>query len=135
MATDNSIVDFILEQTEGAGKIRAKKMFGEYGLYCNEKIVALICDDQLFVKPTAGGRTHIGEILEAPPYPGAKPYFLISGEKWDNAEWLTALIKITAAELPTPKPKPPAKKQSRESIGRKKTAPRKNFFAKPATEF
>jgi len=31
-------------------------MFGEYALYCGDKVVALVCDDQLFVK-IMGGHT------------------------------------------------------------------------------
>ena len=49
MSSSQSTVDFILEQVSGAGAVRAQKMFGEYGIYCNEKIVAFVCDDQLFV--------------------------------------------------------------------------------------
>ena len=37
MATDQSIVDYILEQISGAGRVHAKKMFGEYGVYCDDK--------------------------------------------------------------------------------------------------
>ena len=62
---------------ENAGLITYRKMFGEYGLYSNGKIVALICDNQLFVKPTQSGRDFIGDVDEAPPYPGARDYFLI----------------------------------------------------------
>ena len=44
-------------------------MFGEYALYIDEKVVALICDNQVFVKPTAAGLEVLGEVIEAPPYP------------------------------------------------------------------
>ena len=54
-------------------------MFGEYVIYSGEKIVALVCDNQFFVKPTAAGRAFIGTPVEAPPYPQAKPWFLIEG--------------------------------------------------------
>jgi hypothetical protein len=57
---------------------------GEHGqqfltrkFYCGEKLVALVCDDQLFVKPTLGGKAILGEPIEVPPYPGTKPYYLI----------------------------------------------------------
>lgn len=50
----------------------------------------------------AGGEFN-GNVVEGNPYPGAKPYFLISGELWDNHEWLSQLINITAYELPLPK--------------------------------
>lgn len=105
MGSKQSTVDFIVEQIAAAGTVSARKMFGEYGLYCDGKYVASVCDDQLFVKPTPGGRAWIGEVEEAPPYPGAKPCFLISGEKWDDAEWLSGLIKVTARELPVGKKK------------------------------
>jgi TfoX/Sxy family transcriptional regulator of competence genes len=105
MASQQSTIDFILEQIAAAGIITAKKMFGEYGVYCNGKIVAFVCDDQLFVKPTMAGKAFIGEYVEAYPYPGAKPYLLITGDKWDDHEWLTHLIRLTAAQLPLPKKK------------------------------
>ena len=105
MASQQSTVDFILEQIAEAGSVSAKKMFGEYGIFCEGKMVALVCDDQLFVKPTAVGKTFIGEYVEACPYPGAKSCLLISGDKWDDREWLAKLIEITAAELPLPKKK------------------------------
>lgn len=38
--------------------------------------------------------------FEASPYPGAKKYFYIGGDLWDDIEWLTHLITITAKELP-----------------------------------
>ena len=104
MATDQEFVDFLADQMEGAGDISFKKMFGEYALYCDGKVVALVCDNQLFVKPTPGGRAHIGDPVEAPPYPGAKPHFLIE-DAFEDREWIGALIQITARELPEPKPK------------------------------
>lgn len=105
MATKKNIVEYILEQISDAGVISARKMFGEYAIYCDGKVVALVCDDQLFVKPTKAGKKFIGHVFEAPPYPGAKPYYLISGEQWDDADWLVELIKVSTTELPLPKAK------------------------------
>jgi len=102
MASQQSTVDFILEQIAGVEPVTAKKMFGEYGIFCHGKMVALVCDDQLFVKPTMAGKTFIGDVIEGCPYPGTKPYFLISGEHWDDRAWLATLIKLTAAALPLP---------------------------------
>ena len=104
MASSLDFVQFIAEQIKGAGEIRYKLMFGEYGIYCNEKIVALVCDNRLFIKPTDAGRQFIDNVIEAPPYPGAKMSFLIE-EKIDDAKWLTELVKVTDKELPPPKPK------------------------------
>ena len=109
MASKQSTVDFIVEQISAAGSITAKKMFGEYGIYCDGKMVALVCDDLLFVKQTSAGKAFVGECEEGPPYPGAKPWLLISGEKWDEDEWLSHLIKVSAAQLLVPKKKTPRK--------------------------
>jgi hypothetical protein len=48
--------------------------------------------------------TFIKDVIEAAPYPGAKPSFLIE-EKLENRDWLKKLVVITANELPEPKPK------------------------------
>jgi TfoX/Sxy family transcriptional regulator of competence genes len=105
MGSKQSTVDFIIDQISSVGDISAKKMFGEYGIYCGEKIFGFVCDDQLFIKPTHGGKVFLGECDEAPPYPGAKPYFVIPDEKWDDHEWLSGLVAITVAQLPIPKKK------------------------------
>jgi TfoX/Sxy family transcriptional regulator of competence genes len=102
MSSNQSTVDFIVDQMMGAGEVSFKKMFGEYGIYCDGKMVALVCDDKLFVKPTIGGKAFIVEITEGSPYPGAKPCYLISGHKLEDHEWLSELIKITTEELPIP---------------------------------
>lgn len=105
MATKQATVDFLTEQMANAGQIRWRKMFGEYTIYCNDKVVALVCDDKLFVKPTHAGRTFIETVKEGKPYPGAKPYFHVSGDYWEDPQWLSELIARTAKELPLPKPK------------------------------
>jgi TfoX/Sxy family transcriptional regulator of competence genes len=110
MSTQAGTVAFIVEQIAAAGSVSARPMFGEYGVYCDGKIVALICDDQLFVKPTKAGRAFIGTPEEAPPYPGAKPSFLISADGLEDADWLAELIRLSADELPMPKPKKPKAK-------------------------
>ncbi len=104
MASDLIFVEFIIDQIDSTESITFKKMFGEYAIYCGNKIVALVCDNQLFVKPTEKGRAFIGDVVEAPSYPGAKPSFLIEA-KFENREWLSRLIQVTAKELPEPKPK------------------------------
>jgi TfoX/Sxy family transcriptional regulator of competence genes len=109
MATDKSFVEFIADQIENVGQITFKQMFGEYALYCDGKVVALVCDNQLFIKPTVGGRAFIGSVVEAPAYPGAKPSFLIDA-RIEDRQWISNLIRITHEELPDPKPKKKKKK-------------------------
>ena len=104
MASNRDFVDFVMEQIKNAGEITAKKMFGEYGIYADGKIFGLICDNKLFIKPTTTGREFIGNVIEAPPYEGAKTSFLIE-EEIENSDWLSELTRISLKELPSPKPK------------------------------
>lgn len=104
MASDLKFVEYVCDQIGGTGSITFRKMFGEYAVYCNGKVVALVCDNRFFLKPTQAGRACLGTPTEAPPYPGAKPYFLIT-DTLDDREGLCALVRATEHELPLPKPK------------------------------
>ncbi len=112
MASELSFVEFVIDQLASDCAVTYKKMFGEFGLYSNGKLFALICDDKLFMKPTEGGRAFIGEVVESPPYPGAKPSLLI-GDRIEDPQWLSELVRITARELPAPKPKKPKKRKKK----------------------
>lgn len=110
MASQQSIVDYVTAQMAGAGIIVARKMFGEYGVYCGEKFVGVICVDTLFLKPTPEGVLYSGDLEQAPPYESAKPSLVIPQSGLDNAEWLSELVAITANALPSPKKKNRKKK-------------------------
>lgn len=111
MSSKQDFVDFIMDQIKNAGSVTFKKMFGEYAIYCDGKVVALVCDNKLFIKKTDGGKSFIGNVIEAPPYPGAKLSFFIE-DKIEDGEWLSELVMITTKELPEPEPK---KKKSSSS--------------------
>ena len=106
MATSKETIAWITDQLEPL-PVRTKAMFGEYGLYCDEKIVALICDETLFVKPSAISEEFGSEEWLAPPYPGAKDYYAVPGDRLEDRAWLQEFIEATAAALPAPKPKKP----------------------------
>lgn len=109
MTSDRRFVEFIAAQIEKAGEISYRAMFGEYGIYSNGKIFGLICDNKLFIKPTDAGKIFINDVVYAPPYPGAKSYFLID-EKIEDKDWLSELVRLTVKELPEPKSKKKKKK-------------------------
>ena len=119
MASDKNFVEFVMDKIENAGALRSRSMFGEYAIYANEKLFCLVCDNKVFIKPTQAGRDFIENVLEAPPYPGAKPCFLIE-EKLEDREWFSQLVRITVKELPEPKPK------KKKSITRKKRTQKKS---------
>lgn len=114
MATSQSTIDFLLDQLRDVPETRARKMFGEYALYVGDKVVALVCDDQFFIKITPAGKALVGDrYQEGEPYPGAKPALLIDADELDDSDRLCELVRVTAAALPPPKPKKPRKTKAR----------------------
>lgn len=106
MSSTKSSVDHLLFQMRHAGNVSARAMFGEFAFYCDGKVVALLCDDQLFLKPVPAAETFIGRHDKGPPYGGAKPHIIVTEDNWDDPQWLSHLIRLTADALPAPKPKP-----------------------------
>ena len=97
MASHQDFVDYVTEQLREAGAIRSRKMFGEYGLYCDDVFFAVICDDQFFVKVTPQGEAAFPDLPKAPPYEGAKDSFLV--EDVENRKLMTELTRITCEAL------------------------------------
>lgn len=97
MASHPDFVNYVTEQLRDAGYIRSRQMFGEYGLYCDGVFFGVICDDQLFVKITPPGEAAFPELSQAPPYEGARDFFLV--EDVDEREQMTELVRITCDAL------------------------------------
>jgi TfoX/Sxy family transcriptional regulator of competence genes len=105
VGTEASFVEYVCEQA-GLPGLASRKMFGEYALYYDGKVVALACDNQLFLKPTEAGRQLLERTAEGFPYPGAKAHWRLDDEI-EQRELLRRLFVATADALPLPKPKPP----------------------------
>lgn len=132
MATGADFIDHLMDQA-GLPGLSARKMFGEYAVYLRERVVALACDNQLFVKPTDAGRALLPQPEEGFPYPGAKPWWRLAD--LDDRDLLRALLQATADALPLPKPKKP--RAARKTAAADKAAagpvPAKKATAKTAT--
>ena len=107
MATDTSFVEYVCEQVRLGGRLTHKKMFGEYALYVDGKVVAFACDNSLFVKPSAAAARLAPDLPQGPPYSGAKDY-PVADALLDEPERLQRLLLETAALMPPPKEKKPA---------------------------
>ena len=106
MATKQSTIDYITDQLSALSDIASRKMFGEYALYYKGKVVALICDDTLFVKITDEGKKFVGKSYkEGHAYKGAKVSMVIDEEQIESHEWLCELIALTEEYLPKVTPK------------------------------
>ena len=103
MASHQDFVNYVIDQLRASGNIRSRKMFGEYGLYCNDIFFAVICDNQLFIKITPEGEASFPSLPKAPPYDGAKDSFLVKDV--DDIEMLTKLVAITCESLQLHAPK------------------------------
>lgn len=104
MATDREFVDYVLEQADFGARLTHKRMFGEYALYLDGKVVAFACDNSLLMKPTGQGREALPSLTLGKPYPEAKDYYVLD-EFLDDTALLQRLLQVTADALPAPKPK------------------------------
>lgn len=106
MATSRDTIEYLLEQLAALeSRLRTRSMFGEYCLYVDDKPVAFICDDKLFLKITPVSRGYLDDSHDSQAYPGSKPYICISPDMWEDRAWLREIIIGTADSLPAPRPK------------------------------
>ncbi|MBQ9138370.1 MAG: TfoX/Sxy family protein [Alistipes sp.] len=103
MACSADFVQYVIDQCSDAGSITVRKMMGDYCIYCDGALFGLICDNTLFVKVTEACKDLLHNPTLRPPYAGAKEYLEITDI--DNRDLLTAIIRITLKNLPTPKTK------------------------------
>ncbi len=101
MACSEDFVQYIADQCSGAGDIVTKKMFGDYGIYCDGNLFGLICDECFYLKPSEAVSAMLIRVDERPPYPGAKNYFYMTDV--DDRDYLSALVRETCKALPEPK--------------------------------
>ena len=108
MATDKSFVEYVIETAGLGSRLTHKKLFGEFALYLDGKVVAFACDNSLFIKPSRAATLLAPDLPQGPPYPQAKDY-PIADELLDDPDALRRLILDTAELMPPPKVKKPPK--------------------------
>lgn len=121
MATSQSTMDFLLDVLSDSHQVSSRRMFGEFCLYYAGRPVGLVCDEQLFLKPSEVGKRLMREPDEGAPFPGARPHLRISPDLWDDRTWMNALVRATFDSLPPPKPPRPLAEASK-ARGSKGTA-------------
>lgn len=113
MATDRDFIDCIAEQSNLGARLTHTKMFGEYALYVDGKVAAFARDNSLFIKPNEAVAKFPPDLPQRPPYPGAKDD-PVADELLDDGDALRRVFIDSAAVLPAPKPKKPARKSARK---------------------
>lgn len=102
MACSIDFIDFVCSQIEGAGIIRARKMFGDYCIYVDEKPVLLACDNIVYIKKHAAIASLMQNAECGYPYDGAKEHYILDIEHRKEAIYV---IKTLLPHIPQPKPK------------------------------
>lgn len=102
MACSIDFIDFVCSQIEGAGIIRARKMFGDYCIYVDEKPVLLACDNIVYIKKHAAIASLMQNAECGYPYDGAKEHYILDIEHCKEA---ISVIKTLLPHIPLPKPK------------------------------
>ncbi|MEO8529541.1 MAG: TfoX/Sxy family protein [Pseudolysinimonas sp.] len=102
MSTHPDTIAFIEEQLGGL-PIRTRPMFGEYGIYCDDVFVGVICDDRLFLKRSKADPELFAQTSLEAAYSGASPSHAVPRFLLEDADWLTRAVRATAEALPPPK--------------------------------
>jgi DNA transformation protein len=110
MSTQPETIEFILEKLGNKKNFAARAMFGEYALYADGKVVALVCDDQLYVKilPASGSLEKLCE--QDSPYPNAKLHYVVTEDQLDSIQDLSTILQGIATSIPEKKKKTLKKK-------------------------
>jgi hypothetical protein len=103
MATQKETIEFILGKLRDRSRFSARAMFGEYALYADGKVVALVCDNLLYVKILPASQALERWCEKGEPYPGAKPHYLIEEGQLSTIESLPAILGAIAESLPEKK--------------------------------
>ena len=116
MATQKETIEYILERLGDRKRFSARAMFGEYALYADGKVVALVCNDLLCPKilPASAALEAICE--KDSPYPGAKPHYVVSEDQIRDVEDLPDILLAIAEALPKTKKK--TKKRKSQARGK-----------------
>lgn len=105
MPTQKETIGFILGKLRDPGRFSARAMFGEYALYADGKVVALVCDNLLYVKILPASRELERLCEKGEPYPGAKPHYVVEEGQLSTIVRLPAILGDLAVSIPERKKK------------------------------
>jgi len=103
MATQKTTVEFILQKLRLPERFSARAMFGEYALYADRKVVALVCDNRLYVRILPVSKELERQCEKDEPYPGAKLHYIVEEGQLSTLENLPGILFAIAASIPEKK--------------------------------
>lgn len=105
MSTQKETIEFILDKLGDRRIFTARAMFGEYALYAMGKVVALVCDDLVYVKMLPESQALDAVCEKGEPYPGAKLHYVVEEGLLSELQELPAILLAVARSLPAKKKK------------------------------
>ncbi len=109
MASTIDFVNFVIETLGNIGELRSRKMFGEYMIYLNDRLIITICDNIAFVKIDPRVKTLLPDAKTGIPYPGARERYILD---FDQPEIAQKVALLLADITPLPRKKSPQTKKS-----------------------
>lgn len=101
MSCTTDYIEFVCSQLEGSGRVRSKKMFGEYMVYVNDKPLFLVCDNTVFIKQLPCVEELLVSAEKGHPYEGAKEHHILDVE---NRDLVARVVEALLPVVPVPKP-------------------------------
>ena len=103
MSTTKDYAEYIFDVLTEDEAVSWRMMMGEYIIYYNGKVVGGLYDNRFLVKNVPSAVKLMPEAVKELPYEGAKEMLLV--ENTDDREFLIALMREIANDLPEPKKK------------------------------
>ncbi len=102
MATTQEYIEYVMQQIQGLGLTRYRKMFGEYMVYVDDKPILLVCDNIVYVKKLEVLDQHLKDADCGIPYRGAKEHYILDV---DDRNLVENVAEVLIQVIPVPKPR------------------------------
>lgn len=118
---NSDFTQFVLDQLAGLGKLRARRMFGGVGIYCDEVFFAIVYQDTLYFKvddATRAAFVQAGSVAFKPSVHRAMTlqYYALPADVLESApslrDWAREALAV-ARRVPQKKPRVGSTRQSR----------------------
>ena len=115
MATQKATIEFLLAKLRPPNRFSARAMFGEYALYADDKVVALVCDDLLYVKIVPASHALEPLCEQGKPYPGAKLHYIVEEGQLSTVPALSGILFAIAESRPEKRKRATPKRRAGEN--------------------
>ena len=115
MATSPEYAQFVENQFRGLEGFSMRRMFGEYAIYLQGRVLGFLADEQILLQDTPMARKLLPDAERRELFPGSKLFVIFEDE--GNAHLLKSVSEAMWEELPLPKPR-----KSRKTLSGKQPA-------------